>query len=256
MFIFLLTRISHHPFPRYARGFAHNPGLKKWQYKSAVSHETIYKYIWYDKRVGGFLYKQLRHFGKKYNKKRKGKTGQGCIPGRVDIEERPKIVEEKNLLGDWELDTIVCHGKKESIVSMVDRASKLTKLKKISRKAAEETKCALIEKLNPVKDFVLTLTADNGKEFGSHQEISSSLEANFYFAKPYHSWERGLNEHTNGLVRQYIPKKQDLSKITDKDLERVEFLLNNRPRKVLNFWSPLEVFNRFSKKNGIVALRN
>lgn len=230
--------------------------LKKWQYKKAVSYETIYKHIWYNKRIGGSLYKQLRHSGKKYNKRRKGKAGRGCIPGRIDIEERAKIVEEKSRLGDWELDTIVCYKKQDSIVSMVDRASKLTKLKKISRKTAEEVKDALIKKLDSVKKFVLTLTADNGKEFAGHQEISNALEANFYFAKPYHSWERGLNEHTNGLVRQYIPKKQDLNKISDEDLERIEFLLNNRPRKVLNFWTPLEVFTRFSKENGIVALLN
>ena len=230
--------------------------LKKWGYTHCVSHETIYKYIWYEKRMGGSLYKELRHNGKKYNKRRKGTAGRGCIPGRIDIDERPPVVEEKNRLGDWELDTIIGSGQSGAIVSMIDRASKLTKLAKVSQKTAEEVKDALIEKLSPVKDFVLTLTADNGKEFSSHQEVSSSLNTNFYFAKPYHSWERGLNEHTNGLVRQYLPKKQKFNDVTDEDIEEIEFLLNNRPRKVLNFQTPLEVFTQFSEKNAIVALQN
>lgn len=230
--------------------------LKKWEYTKCVSHETIYKYIWYEKRMGGSLYKELRHNGKKYNKRREGTAGRGCIPGRIDIDERPEIVEEKNRLGDWELDTIIGSGKSGAIVSMVERASKLTKLAKVSQKSAEKVKDALIKKLEPLQDFVLTVTADNGKEFACHQEVSHCLDTSFYFAKPYHSWERGLNEHTNGLVRQYLPKKQSFNDVTDEEIEEIEFLLNNRPRKVLNFWTPLEVFTQFSKKSAIVALQN
>lgn len=229
--------------------------LKKWKYR-AVSHETIYKYVWYDKRMGGFLYKELRHCGKKYNKRRNEKSGRGYIPGRIDIEKRPEIVEEKNRLGDWELDTIIGSGKKEAIVSMVERASKMTKLKKVSRKTAGEVGEALIEKLGPMKDFVLTLTADNGKEFSDHREVSNTLDTNFYFARPYHAWERGLNEHTNGLVRQYLPRGSNFCEVTDEKIEEIEFLLNNRPRKVLNFSTPLEAFNRLRKKSQFVALQN
>lgn len=220
-----------------------------------ISHETIYKYVWENKRRGGNLYQELRHHGKKYNKRSKGTAGRGCIPNRIDIEERPRIVEEKIRLGDWELDTIIGTGQSGAIVSMVERASKLTKLVKVSQKTAEEVEKALIERLKPIKEFVHTLTADNGKEFANHQRVGVELEAGFYFAKPYHSWERGLNEHTNGLVRQYLPKAQRFDVISKADLQKIEDLLNNRPRKVLHFRSPLEVFNQLAAKSSCGALR-
>lgn len=220
-----------------------------------VSHETIYKYIWRDKKQGGVLYKDLRHQGKKYNKRSKGTAGRGCIPGRIDIDSRPSIVEGKTRLGDWELDTIIGAGQSGVIVSMVERTSKLTKLVKISHRTAYEVEKALLDRLNPIKEFVHTMTADNGKEFANHQRISSKLEAGFYFAKPYHSWERGLNEHTNGLVRQYLPKEKRFDTISEADLEKIEVLLNNRPRKVLYFETPLEVFDRLTNKSSSGALR-
>ncbi len=227
--------------------------LKKNAYLS-VSHETIYQYIWKEKKRGGLLYKELRHNGKKYNKRGKGKTGRGCIPGRIDIDERPDIVEKKTRLGDWELDTIIGSGKSGAIVSMVERTSKLTKLAKVSQKTAFNVQEALVEKLSPVKDFVLTLTADNGKEFAYHKKVSHSLETSFYFATPYRSWERGLNEHTNGLIRQYLPKKKWFDNISADELLKIEILHNNRPRKVLHFSTPIEVFNHL-KEAANVALR-
>jgi len=225
-------------------------------YTKCVSHETVYKYIWANKQAGGSLYKELRHNGKKYNKRSKGAAGRGCIPGRIDIDERPDIVEEKVRLGDWELDTIIGAGQSGAIVSMVDRTSKLTKLAKVSQKTAEEVKEALVENLRPFQDFVLTLTADNGKEFAYHKEVSHCLETSFYFAKPYHSWERGLNEHTNGLVRQYLPKGKRFDDVSSQSLMEIEILLNNRPRKVLNFATPLEVFSQLSRGVANVALQN
>lgn len=216
--------------------------------KEYVSYETIYKHIWADKKKGGTLYKHLRHSGKKYYKRSKGTAGRGCIPGRVDIKERPIIVETKIRLGDWELDTIIGANHQGAIVSMVDRATKLTKLVKVSHKTAQEVKDALIKKLGPIREFVYTLTADNGKEFAYHQSVSEALQADFFFATPYHSWERGLNEHTNGLVRQYFPKSLSFDNITEEDIERVETLLNNRPRKILDFETPLEAFNRLATR--------
>lgn len=218
--------------------------LKRFYGEKAVSHEMIYKYIWDDKRHGGELYKNLRHTGKKYNKRSSKKAGRGFIPNRVDIDQRPSIVEEKVRIGDWEIDTIIGKNHKGAIVSMVDRHSKLTMLIKVSRKTAEEVKEALITRFRQVQDFVYTITADNGKEFANHISISKELEADFYFARPYHSWERGLNEHTNGLVRQYIPKSALFEKISEEDIQQIEDLLNNRPRKALQFLTPLEVFNR------------
>jgi transposase, IS30 family len=221
--------------------------MKKEGHANAVSHETIYQHIWKDRREEGLLYKQLRHRGKKYNRRGKNIAGRGCIPKRVDIDERPAIVETKERLGDWELDTIIGTGQSGVIVSMVERTSKLTKLVLLPRRTADEVSRALIDSLDPIKEFVHTLTADNGKEFAGHVTVAESLEAGFYFAKPYHSWERGLNEHTNGLVRQYFPKTMRFDEITDEMLMGVEILLNNRPRKILDFSTPVEIFENFTE---------
>ena len=129
---------------------------------------------------------------------------------------------------------------------MVDRASKLTKMAICKRKEAVPVTKALTRSLNPVMEFVLTLTADNGKEFAKHANVSNELKVDFFFAKPYHSWQRGLNEHTNGLIRQYFPKGTSFDSITNEDIARVEYLLNNRPRKILNFKTPIEVFNKMT----------
>jgi IS30 family transposase len=220
--------------------------MKFQKFPQSISHETIYRFIWKDKLNGGVLYKQLRHRGKKYNKRGSNKSGRGCIPGRVDIRERPIVVEEKTRIGDFELDTIQSTGHKGAIVSMVDRASKLTKLVKVYSSTADEVAAAIIERLNPINEFVHTLTADNGREFARYLQISSALEASFFFATPYHSWERGLNEHTNGLVRQYFPKNFSFANISQDDVLAVEHLLNNRPRKVLGYQTPEEVFRQKS----------
>jgi len=230
--------------------------LKKNHEKKSVSYETIYKHVWKDKLNGGSLYKELRHHGKKYNKRGSGKGGRGCIPGRVDISERPLIVEEKNRIGDWEIDTIIGKEHKGAIVSMVDRHSKLTLLSQVPRKTAQEVEEALTNRLDEVADSVLTLTADNGKEFANHQAIAEKLGATIYFARPYHSWERGLNEHTNGLVRQYLPKGKRLDAVTNDTVREIENLFNNRPRKVLQFRTPMEVFNERRTQSGFVALRS
>lgn len=220
----------------------------------SISHERIYQHIWQDKRRGGTLYKHLRHGGKKYHKRSAKTAGRGCIPGRVDIDERPKIVERKQRVGDWELDTIIGKNHKGAIVSMVDRSSKFSKLVLVPNKTADAVTAAINKALKPLRTSVLTMTADNGKEFAMHKELSKSLCAKVYFAKPYHSWERGLNEHTNGLVRQYFPKGTEFDKLTDNDVQRIETLLNFRPRKVLGFRSPMEVFKQTPKQSVGVAL--
>lgn len=222
--------------------------LKKEGSSHYVSCETIYKHVWEDKRNGGKLYKQLRHRGKKYNKRGAATAGRGLIPNRVDISERPLIVEEKCRLGDFELDTIVGQGQTSSIVSIVDRASKYVMLVKVFRKTAQNVEDALIARLSPFKEHVLTLTADNGKEFAYHERVSQTLDTGFFFATPYHSWERGLNEHTNGLVRQYFPKGICFDDITPEMIAYVEDLINNRPRKVLGYETPMYVFKKMISK--------
>ena len=219
-------------------------GWMKRNMSYSVSPERIYQHIWQDKAQGGTLYKHLRHNGKKYHKRSAKNAGRGCIPGRVDIAERPQVVEAKQRIGDWELDTIIGKNHHRAIVSMVDRASKFTKLILVPNKTADMVTSAITSALEPLKPFVLTMTADNGKEFAGHEELKQALGAQVYFATPYHSWERGLNEHTNGLVRQYFQKGTAFASLSQDDVQKVEALLNGRPRKILNFQTPMEVFSR------------
>lgn len=206
-----------------------------------VSHECIYQYILKDKRKGGHLYKHLRHQSK--NRKRYGSPKrQGAIKNRRFIDTRPAIVDEKRRLGDWEIDTIIGKNHKQAIVTLVERVSKKTILSKVNAKKADLVSSSIISSLKPIANNVLTITADNGSEFAYHEKISQELETEFYFAHPYSSWERGLNENTNGLIRQYLKKGCDFSPVTADDLELIMNRLNNRPRKSLGFATPTEVF--------------
>jgi transposase, IS30 family len=217
-------------------------GYLKKEHKIFLSHESIYKYIWKDKQQGGTLYKNLRCSGKKYNKRSGKNAGRGLIPNRVGIENRPSIVDQKQRVGDFEMDTIIGAHHRGAIVSLVDRRTKLTRLQLIDRSTADQTSNAIITLLSPIKKHLHTITTDNGKEFAKHQDIACALRVSVYFANPYCAWERGLNENTNRLVRQYFPKKCDFSKLTHEQVQYVEYLLNTRPRKTLNFKSPIEVF--------------
>ena len=211
--------------------------------RAKVSATWIYRRIWADRAAGGDLYLCLRHRGKRRNRRGRDGAGRGVIPGRVDISERPAIVEEKVRVGDWEVDTIVGARHSGAIVSMVDRASKFTFLHPVERKTAAEVSAAIIDCLGPVSDLALTITADNGREFAGYAEVSRALGADFYFARPYHSWERGLNEHTNGLVRDWFPKSTDFRKVDPADVQWVQDALNDRPRRVLGVRKPRDVFN-------------
>ncbi|MEZ4907266.1 MAG: IS30 family transposase [Saprospiraceae bacterium] len=209
-----------------------------------VSHETIYKFIWDDKKQGGNLYKHLRHNGRKYRKRGASKDKRGIIPNRTDISLRPKIVDEKNRFGDFEIDTVIGKNHKGALLTMNDRVSSLVFIRKLVSKDAIPVSSQTIETLNPFKNLLHTITADNGKEFSDHQTISQNLNIQFFFARPYHSWERGANENTNGLIRQYFPKGSSFENITDNDVISVQNILNNRPRKKLGFLTPIEFFNR------------
>lgn len=207
----------------------------------SVSHECIYLYIYAEKRRGGTLHQHLRS-QKKQRKRYRGGIRRGQIPNRTSIDKRPQIVANKGRFGDWEADSIIGARHKGGILSAVERKAKLTRLRKLQSKTAAEMRYTSVELLGPLVAKVHTITLDNGKEFCEHEEIAKQLQARIYFAHPYASWERGLNENTNGLVRQYFPKKYDFSKITNEGLQRVEDLLNNRPRKTLGYRTPNEVF--------------
>lgn len=208
----------------------------------SISHETIYQYVYQEQAKGGKLYLHLRHKHKKYTKRTAGYRSRGQIKNRISIDERPLIVEEKSRVGDWEVDTIIGKHHHQGIVTIVDRCSKFTLMKKVPSKHAEPVKQAILDLMKPIKDHALTITSDNGKEFAYHQEISRVLKTDFYFAHPYQSWQRGLNEHTNGLIREYFPKELEFQEITDTQIVDVQNKLNNRPRKILGYKTPAEVF--------------
>ena len=214
-----------------------------------VVHETIYRYIYLNKANRGKLYKYLRHKNKKYHKRSNDYQARGTIIGRVMINKRPKIVEKKSRIGDWEIDTVVGKDHKGFLVTVVDRKSKFTMIKGVESKHAEVVTQALIEMMTPVKNISHTITSDNGKEFAYHKQVSAALDTDFYFANPYHSWERGLNEHTNGLIRQYLPKKSTFLNVSKDKILMIQNRLNHRPRKVLGYKTPYEVFfSEMSKK--------
>ena len=180
--------------------------ISGWLYERGLglSHERIYQMIWQDKRDGGDLWRSLRRRGKRYNN-RAGKTaGRGLIPNRIDISERPAIVARKTRLGDWEGDTVVGAGHKGGLLTLVERKTKLAKIIKLPRATARATQKAAVRRLKPIGEFVHTITFDNGKEFAAHQDIAHALKAKIFFATPYHAWERGVNENTNGLIRDFF----------------------------------------------------
>jgi len=206
-----------------------------------ISHEWIYQHILADKRTGGGLYRHLR-----FQKKRRKRYGhydcRGVLPNRVSIDKRPEIVDSRQRLGDWEVDTILAKGRRQAIVTLTERKSRLALLRKVERKTAEAVKDAIIASLRPWKEKTHTLTSDNGKEFAQHEQIAKQLDTKFFFAHPYAAWERGSNENMNGLLRQYFPKKRGLETVSNAEIEFVMHRLNNRPRKSLAFMTPFEVF--------------
>lgn len=205
-----------------------------------VSHEWIYNYVAQDKQDGGDLYKHLRQGHKRY---RRGKNGRrSTIPNAVSIELRPEIVETRERFGDWEADTVLGKQGTGCLVTLAERKSRKYLVCKVPSKEADVVAEAIISMLKPYKDHVHTITFDNGGEFATHEKIAKALDAEMYFAHPYSSWERGLNENFNGLLRQYIPKGTDLREVTEEDVAYAERKLNLRPRKCLEFRQPKVVF--------------
>jgi IS30 family transposase len=215
-----------------------------------ISHEWIYQHILVDKQTGGDLHRHLR-----CQKKRRKRYGsydrRGILKNRVGIDERPAIVDTRQRLGDWEVDTLIGKGHHQAIVSLVERKSRLALLRKVESKTAQAVADAVIELMKSLPVRTHTITADNGKEFADHERIAKDLNTDIYFAHPYSSWERGSNENMNGLVRQYFPKKRSFATITQQEINFVMDRLNNRPRKCLGFKTPNDVFFKHSP---VVAL--
>lgn len=206
-----------------------------------LSYETIYLHIWEDQASGGNLFQHLRRRGKAYQPRSKSQAGRGHIKNRVSIDERPAIVDEKSRVGDWEIDLVIGKGHSGALVTIVERATSFTVSKRIKDKSAKTVTAATITLLAPLKEVVLTITADNGKEFAYHEQMTEALGAPVYFADPYCSWQRGLNENTNGLLRQYWPKGTDFKKVSANKVSAVITQLNNRPRKKLRYKTPAKI---------------
>lgn len=227
-------------------------GYAKRHHLFSISHERIYQFILADKKKGGTLYKCLRHQHKKYRKRYGSPSRQGPIKNRVMIDKRPEEVNQKKRLGDWEIDTIIGKQQQKAIVTIVERVSKKTLIGQVGTKKSHFVSAQILNLLGGIKPFVLTITADNGVEFSQHEAISKALGVDIYFAHPYHSWERGLNENTNGLIRQYLPKGKDFAEVTDADIIDIQNKLNNRPRKSLGYATPNEVFSELAIRQTLI----
>ena len=230
--------------------FAQEKLLQQWSPEQISAHadispETVYLRVYADKRRGGELWKNLRC--QKQRKKRYGCADRrGMIPNRRSIEDRPVLVEARCRIGDWEADTIIGKNHRQAIVSLVERKTGFTLIEKVERKTAQQVGQAMVGLLRPYRAQVHTITSDNGREFAKHEEIAKRLQADFYFAHPYASWERGTNENTNGLIRQYFPKNRDFTTITQQEIDTATTRLNNRPRKRLGYQTPNQVFFKLS----------
>ena len=204
-----------------------------------ISHETIYQHIWRDKKHGGQLYRRLRQ-RPKYRKRYGTYEKRGRLAGKRHISERPATVELRREAGHWEMDTVHGTGTKHCVVTLVERASGCVLIGKLRNHTAAALNRRVIALISQEPRLFKTITVDNGTEFHGYERIERATGVTFYFATPYHSWERGTNENTNGLIRQYLPKRRSMKNVTQSHCERIARILNHRPRKRYGFLSPLE----------------
>ncbi len=208
-----------------------------------ISHETIYRHVWEDRRQGGRLCEHLRHRMRKRRKRYGSYERRGRLLGKRPISERPKSIEKRKQRGHWEIDTVAGSSEaNDCIVTLVERATGYTLIGKLKTRSMDETAKRIVHLVRKSGLPCRTMTADNGTEFHAYKKIENALGVTFYFATPYHSWERGSNENTNGLIRQYLPKGKSLAKVTQHDCNKIAAKLNARPRERYGFTSPAELF--------------
>ena len=223
--------------PEQVSGFLRVEGIMR------ISHETIRLHVWADRRAGGDLWRHLRHADKRCRKRYGGRDWRGRLAGKRHISERPPEIESRKETGHWEIDTVKGDDQaRHSAVTIVERATGFLQMGKLQRHRAVDTAECCIELIRRRPDAFLTITADNGTEFHNYRDIESATGVEFYFATPYHSWERGTNENTNGLIRQYLPKGRSMAHITQADLDAIAAKLNSRPRKRLGYKTPEECY--------------
>lgn len=216
-----------------------------------ISHETIYRWIYLDSRNKGDLHYHLRRRHKYRRRQKRYGSGRRVIPGRISIDLRPSLVDTRERIGDWEGDTLEGGKGRGGLATHVERKCRyLVATKLIDKKAVTMTQqsIAAFQKIPPI--FRQTLTVDNGKEFSHFKELEAKTGFVVYFADPYAAWQRGTNENTNGLLRQYFPKGTDFRAISEKEVALVVNKLNTRPRKCLNYQTPQEVFCQALKTSG------
>jgi IS30 family transposase len=212
----------------------------------SISYETIYCFI-YKYRPDWIMLLPRKHVVRWFKGMGKKRSKRDMIPDRVGIDKRPKKINNKTEFGHCEGDSIVCSQSTVSLNVMVERQTQYVSIRRVENRGAEVTKEAMVHSLKRFKKKSRrSITLDNGIEFKYHKKVKKALKMKTYFCQPYHSWEKGLVEQINGLIRRYLPKKTDLSKITKKEVGVIEFLLNSRPRKLLNWETPAEVFARKS----------
>jgi IS30 family transposase len=211
-----------------------------------VSHEWIYRYIWHDKRHDGNLFQHLRTRHKRYRKRYATKPRQRIFAGSKPISLRPDVANLRQRIGDWEIDTVLGKTGQSVLVTAVDRKSRYLIMRLAPRKTSDAVLQALVKMYHSLKRRVHTITCDNGAEFAQHRLLAKKLKADIYFCTPYHSWERGTNENTNGLIRQYFPKATNFDLVKPIEVKRIMDKLNRRPRKTLNFNTPKQVFSNDS----------
>ncbi len=233
--IFIVEKIEKEQWsPKQIQGYCKRKSIPM------VSHERIYQFVRYDKKEGGDLYLNLRH-KLKHRKRPIGKFIP--IKNRVSIDQRPDIVNQKGRFGDWEIDTIIGHNQKGAIVTITERTTNFFLMKKLNKgKNAEALAEVVIKMLLPYKAHILSITADNGTEFAQHEKIAKALNTKVYFTHPYSSWEKGLIEYTNKLIRQYIPKKSNFNEFNELKIKQIQAKINARPREKLEFDNPMKIF--------------
>ena len=209
----------------------------------SISHETIYQHVWRDRRLGGTLYMHLRGARKQRRKRYGAYDSRGRLAGKRHISERPKAVELRRKIGHWEIDTVIGTGSRHCVVSIVERKSGYVLIGKLKARTKEQTTLRTRKLIARHPDRFLTITADNGTEFHDYRALEAASGVTFYFATPHHSWERGTNENTNGLIRQYVPKGVSMTKLTQQECNAIAKKLNTRPRKRLNYRTPEEIFS-------------
>ena len=209
----------------------------------SISHETIYRYVWDDKALGGTLHRRLRGANKKRRKRYGTNDSRGRLADKRHISERPTAVESRDEIGHWEIDTVIGRGK-PCIVTLVERATGYVMIGKLNARTVVELNRATIALISKAPLPVTTITADNGTEFHGYRHIEAVTGVRFYFANPYHSWERGSNENANGLIRQYLPKKTSMARTSQRRCHSIAHRLNTRPRKRYNYRTPREEYVR------------